>query len=122
MWRQFSKTKAFEQTIEFFYLNENIVFICSHPLSPNNAAKRFVVVNLFPTLKKGEREATFHDGKGQNLHQGKRWAISCVSTTFVHDCSYTRSPSDMLLAKRLHYGGIGYIHTYTHNLISVYAF
>ena len=50
--RQFSKT--------ILYLNE-IFFICSHPLSPpNNVAKHFVGVYLFPTLKKGEgREAMY---------------------------------------------------------------
>ena len=55
--RQFSKT--------IFYLNENIFFICSHPLPPqtNYVAKHFVDVYLFPTLKKGEGEATFHKFK-----------------------------------------------------------
>ena len=37
-------------------------------LDENNVAKRCVDFYLFPTLKKGEGEATFHEGKGQNLH------------------------------------------------------
>jgi len=42
-----------------------------NPLPPNNVAKYFVDVYLFPTLKKGEGEATFHDGREENSHLGK---------------------------------------------------
>ena len=40
-------------------------------------------------IEKGEGGgATFHDGRGENSHQGKKsWSLSCVSTTSVHDCS-----------------------------------
>ena len=38
-------------------------------------------------IEKGGRGATFHDGRGENSHQGKKsWSLSCVSTTSVHDC------------------------------------
>ena len=51
---------------------ENIFFICSHPLPPpNNTAKHLVDVYLCPTLKTGKGKVTFHDGREQNLHQGK---------------------------------------------------
>ena len=40
-------------------------------------------------IEKGGRGATFHDGRGENSHQGKKsWSLSCVSTTSVHDCSH----------------------------------
>jgi len=42
-----------------------------YPLPPNNVAKRFVDVYLFPTLKKGEGEATFHDRREENSQLGK---------------------------------------------------
>ena len=42
------------------------------PPPPNNVAKRFLDVYLFPTLKKGEGEATFHEGREENLHLGKK--------------------------------------------------
>jgi len=42
------------------------------PSPPNNVAKCFVDVYLFPTLKKGEGEATFHKGREENLHLGKK--------------------------------------------------
>jgi len=38
-------------------------FICSHPLPPNNVAKLFVDVYLFPTLKKGREETYLQKGK-----------------------------------------------------------
>jgi len=38
-----------------------------YPLPP----KRFIDVYLFPTLKKGEGEATFHDGREENSQLGK---------------------------------------------------
>ena len=34
--------------------------------------KRFLDVYLFPTLKKGEGEATFHEEREENLHLGKK--------------------------------------------------
>ena len=40
-------------------------------LPPNNVAKRFIDVYLFPTLKKGEGEATFHDWREENSQLGK---------------------------------------------------
>ena len=45
---------------------------CSHLLTPPlPMPKCFVDVYLFPTLKKGKGEATFHEGREENLHQGK---------------------------------------------------
>ena len=39
-------------------------------------------------IEKGGRETTFHEGRGENSHQGKKgWCLSCVSMTFVHDCT-----------------------------------
>ena len=38
------------------------------PLPPKQCCKCFVDVYLFPTLKKGEGEATFHEGREENLH------------------------------------------------------
>ena len=35
----------------------------------------FVDVYLFPISKKGEREATFHEGREENLHHGKTLVI-----------------------------------------------
>jgi len=35
-------------------------------LPPNNVAKRFVDVCLFPTLNKGEGETTFHERREEN--------------------------------------------------------
>ena len=61
----FSKTNAFK-LINTFILNENTFCLYSQPPPPNNVAKRFVDVYLFPTLKKGEGEATFHDGREEN--------------------------------------------------------
>jgi len=40
------------------------------PLPPNNVAKHFVDVYLFPTLTKGEGGATFHEGREENLPLG----------------------------------------------------
>ena len=37
------------------------------PKKKNNVAKHFLDVYLFPTLKKGEGEATFHEGGEENL-------------------------------------------------------
>ena len=57
-------------------MNENTFFPYSHPHhSPppkkkNNAAKRFVDVYLFPTVKKGEGEATFHEGREEGKYDG----------------------------------------------------
>ena len=42
-------------------------------LPQNNVAKRFVDVYLFPTLNKGEGEATFHEGREENSQLGKIW-------------------------------------------------
>ena len=70
--RHFRETDAFELTIVF-----DTFFICSHhppspppPPHPNNVAKRLVDVYLCPTLKKGEGETNFYEGKGENLHLG----------------------------------------------------
>ena len=57
------------------YLKENTFFICNPPF-PKQC--RFVDVCLSPTLKKGEGEATFHEGREKNLHPGnKGWSFSC---------------------------------------------
>ena len=42
------------------------------PPPPNNVAIHFLDVYLFPTLKKGEGEATFHKGREENLHLGTK--------------------------------------------------
>ena len=42
-----------------------------NPSPQNNVEKCFVDVYLFPTLKKGEGEATFHDGREENSQLGK---------------------------------------------------
>jgi len=47
------------------------LFLCSQSPPPNNVAKRFVDVYLFPTLKKGEVEATFREGREENSQLGK---------------------------------------------------
>jgi len=39
--------------------------------SPNNVVKRFVDVSLFPTLKKVEGGAAFHEGREENSQLGK---------------------------------------------------
>jgi len=50
----------------------NTFFLYSQPPPPqNNVAKRFVDVQLSPTLKKGEGEATFHEGREENSQLGK---------------------------------------------------
>ena len=66
--RHFRETDAFELTIVF-----DTFFICSHhppPAPPSNVAKHLFDVYLCPTLKKGEGEANFYEGRGENLHLG----------------------------------------------------
>ena len=88
---QFRKTNAFEQRTEFCTGMKTSFSSVITPSPPaNNVAKRFVDVYLFRTLKTWKGEASFHEGREQNLYQGKRLVI--VSTTFVHDCrSFTVS-------------------------------
>ena len=65
----------------------------SSPCPPHNVAKHFVHVYWFPTLKRGEGEATFHEGREENLNpRNNGCSFACVSTTFVHDCSSGDTP------------------------------
>ena len=67
----FCKTNAFKLIIILLFgMNTHFASIV-YPSPPNNVAKRFVDVYLFSTLKKGEGEATFHDGREENSQLGK---------------------------------------------------
>ena len=69
MLRQFTKTSAFEVTTVFcIWMKTPFPPVVTTSPPPNNVA------NLFPTLKRGEGEATFHEGREENLHQGK-WLV-----------------------------------------------
>lgn len=52
------------------------------PSSPNNGAKRFMDVYLFPALKRVKGEAILHKGREQNLHQEKRLVIFLCLNNF----------------------------------------
>ena len=76
MFRQniFTKTNALELTIVFCFWTKTLFSSVVTPFLPNNVAKRFVDVYLFPTLREGEGDVNFHEGVGgeDNLHEGKR--------------------------------------------------
>ena len=101
--RQFSKNKAFKQTTEFCIWIKHL-FICSHPLPrPQTMLQNVLFCNicklcfvyLFPSLKKGE-EASFHDGKEQNLYQGKRLVIFMCLNNFCPWLSLYSEPEIMI--------------------------
>ena len=80
MLRKFTKTNAFELTIVFCIQMKIAFSSVVTPLShaPKQCCKT-VDVYLFPTLIKGEEEATFHEATEENLHQGKRLLIFCLN-------------------------------------------
>lgn len=66
MLRQFTKTSTFEVTILFciwMKTPSSLVVTLSPP--PNNVAKRFMDVDLFPTLKKGKGRLPFRRERGE---------------------------------------------------------
>jgi len=67
----FCKTNAFKLTIILLFIMKAHFSSVVYPLPPKQCCKRFVDVYLFPTLKKGEGEATFHDGREENSQLGK---------------------------------------------------
>ena len=76
--RQFTKTNAFELTMVFRiwmktpFSSEVTLFPTPTPPPPTMLQNASLDVYLFPTLKKGEGEATFHEGRKENLHLGKK--------------------------------------------------
>ena len=71
------QTNAFQLTIEFCICMKTSFSPVVTPFPPN-------VGCLFPTFKKGEGEASFHEGRDQNLHQGKRLVIfMCLNNFFM---------------------------------------
>ena len=82
MFRQFTKTNAFELTIVFCIRMTTPFSSVVTPSPSNNVAKRYMDVDFFPTLKKGEGENTFHEIREENLHQGKRLLIFMCLNNF----------------------------------------
>ena len=62
----------------------------------SNVAKRFLYVYLFPTLKKEEEEATFHEGRERGEFTQRDKVGNCVSTTLASACfQFTRLAGDI---------------------------
>ena len=80
--RQFRKSNAFEQRTEFCTGMKTFFSSVITPPPPNNVAKRFVNVYLFPTLKMGKGEAIFPEIIEQNSNQGKRVVILMCLNNF----------------------------------------
>ena len=92
MLRQFRKSNAFEQRAVFCTGMKTFFSSVITPAPPNNVAKRFVNVYLFPTLKTGKGEAIFPEIIEQNSNQGKRVVILMrVTLTKAVDMGHTWS-------------------------------
>ena len=54
---------------------------------------------MFPTLKKGEGEVTFHEGRKENLHLGKKvgnFHVSQQLLSMIVGCCETKNPRKLL--------------------------
>ena len=70
--RHFTETNVFKLAIVFCIGMKAPFSSVPLPPTPNNVAKRFVHVYWFPTLKRGDGEATFHGRREENLHPGNK--------------------------------------------------
>ena len=89
--RHFIETNAFKLTIIFCVWMKTPFSSVILPPFPQPMLQTSRGCLFVSKIEKGGRGggggATFHEGRGENSHQGKKgWSLSYVSTTSVHDC------------------------------------